>query len=194
VSGGLEYAHERGSATVNGYYTELFDEIAYIDTGRVERGMTVYDTGNISRSLRAGVDTEGKISFLTWLYASAGYSYVFAWDRTAGEELHPQPAHTVKFRLGLDTARNGEPGGASSSGGGAKKITLAAWVGGRLFSAVDTIQSKGDTRLVLDAYLAATFVPHFKLYLSVDNLLGTIDQFFGPAAPQTFSLGLNYTL
>jgi outer membrane receptor for ferrienterochelin and colicins len=182
---------------VNGYYTELFDEIAYIDTGLVERGMTVYDTGNISRSLRAGVDTEGKVSFLTWLYASAGYSYVFAWDRSAGEELHPQPAHTVKFRLGLDTAKGGgaaSGNGASSPGAAAKKVTLAAWAGGRLFSPIKTIQSSGDARLVLDAYLAASFVPRFKVYLSADNLLGTIDQFFGPAAPQTFSLGLNYTL
>jgi hypothetical protein len=35
-------------------------------------------------------------------------------------------------------------------------------------------------------------VPHFRLYLSADNLLGTIDQFFGPATPQTFSIGMNY--
>ena len=46
---------------------------------------------------------------------------------------------------------------------------------------------------MLDAYTAVNFVPHFKVYASVDNLTGTIDQFFGPAAPQTFSLGLNYT-
>jgi outer membrane receptor for ferrienterochelin and colicins len=195
VSGGLEYAQERGSATVNGYYTELFDEIAYIDTGLVEREMTVYDTGNISRSLRIGIDTEGKVSFLTYGYASAGYSYVFAWDRSAGEELRPQPAHTVKFRLGLDTAKGAASGdGASSPGTATKKITLAAWAGGRLFSAIKTTQNSGEARLVLDAYVAASFVPHFKVYLSVDNLLGTIDRFFGPAAPQIFSLGLNYTL
>jgi outer membrane receptor for ferrienterochelin and colicins len=186
VGGGLEYAHSRGSATVNGYYTELFDEIAYIDTGRVERGMVVYDTGNISRSLRAGADTEGKIAFLTCGYASAGYSYVYAWDRTAGEELRPQPQHTVKFKLGLDTAKAGGNEGES------KKITFHVWAGGRWFSAIETIQSSGGNRFVLDAYAAVNIVPHFKVYLSADNLTGTIDQFFGPAVPQTFSLGLTY--
>jgi outer membrane receptor for ferrienterochelin and colicins len=190
TGGGLEYAHSRGSATVNGYYTELFDEIAYIDTGRVERGMVVYDTGNISRSLRAGVDTEGKVSFLTYGYASAGYSYVFAWDRTAGAELHPQPAHTVKFRLGLDTGKGGT---AKDGETAAKKVTVHAWAGGRFFSSLKTIQSSSENRFVLDAYAAVSFVPHFKVYLSADNLTGTIDQFFGPAVPQTFSLGLNYT-
>jgi outer membrane receptor for ferrienterochelin and colicins len=187
LSGGLEYAHARGSATVNGYYTELFDEIAYINTGRVERGMVVYNTGNISRSLRAGMDTEGKISFLKYGYASAGYSYVFAWDRTAGAELHPQPAHTVKFRLGLDTGKTGTPEAPP------KKVTFTAWAGGRFFSAVQTIQSSGNKRVVLDAYTAVRFGPHVKLYLSADNVLGTIDPFFGPSTPQTFSLGLNYT-
>jgi outer membrane receptor for ferrienterochelin and colicins len=185
VSGGLEYAREGASATVNGYYTELFDEITYIDTGRVERGMVVYDTGNLSRSLRTGFDTEGKLSFLTRGYASAGYSYVFAWDRTAGAELHPQPAHTLKFKLGLDTGKTpkAEP----------QKLRLHVWAGGRFFSSLETIQSSSGGRLVLDAYAAVTFVPHVKVYLSADNLLGTVDPFFGPAVPQTFSLGLTYT-
>jgi outer membrane receptor for ferrienterochelin and colicins len=189
LGAGLEYARSRGSATVNGYYTELFDEIAYVNTGLVERGMTVYDTGNISRSLRAGVDTEGKVSFLTYGYASAGYSYVFAWDRTAETQIYPQPAHTVKFRLGLDTGKGGDTDASSS---GPKKITFLAWAGGRLFSAVETFQSSSGSRFILDAYAAVNFVPHFKLYFSADNVLGTIDQFFGPAVPQVFSLGLNY--
>jgi outer membrane receptor for ferrienterochelin and colicins len=181
VSTGLEYAQGRGSATVNGYYTELFDEIAYINTGEIVRGMAKYDTGNISRSLRTGFDTEGKISFLTYAYASAGYSYLYAFDRAAGTELHPQPAHTVKFKLGLDT--NKAPG----------TVTVAAWAGGRFFSSVETIQNSGGHRLVLDAYAAVFIGKHFKVYASADNLTGTIDIFFGPATPQSFSLGLNYT-
>jgi outer membrane receptor for ferrienterochelin and colicins len=186
---GLEYAHRRGSATINGYYTELFDEISPIKTERVERGMIVWDTGNIARSLRTGFDTEGKLSFLTYLYASAGYSYLYAYDRTAGTELHPQPQHTVKFKLGLDTGK----GGNGDSGTGAKKLRFTVWAGGRFFSAVETIQSSGDNRLVLDAYAAVFIGTHFKVYASADNLTGTIDRFFGPSTPQTFSLGLNYT-
>jgi outer membrane receptor for ferrienterochelin and colicins len=189
VSGGLEYAHERGSATVNGYYTELFDEIAYINTGVVERGMIVYDTGNISRSFRSGFDTEGKVSFLTWAYASAGYSYLYAYDRTTGAELHPQPAHTVKFRLGLDT---GKPG-AIGENAAKRNWSFHVWAGGRFFSAIETIQSSGGSRFILDAYAAVLMGKHFKVYASADNITGTIDIFFGPAAPQTFSLGMNYT-
>jgi outer membrane receptor for ferrienterochelin and colicins len=170
----------------------LFDEIAYVNTGRAERGMVVYDTGNISRSLRTGVDMEGKLTFLTYGYVTAGYSYVYAYDRTAGAELQVQPAHTVKFRLGLDTAKTGNRAKEGDSDK-PKKVTFVVWAGGRYFSAIKTIQNSGDNRLALDAYAAVNFVPYFKLYFSADNITGTIDQFFGPATPQAFSLGLNYT-
>jgi outer membrane receptor for ferrienterochelin and colicins len=191
LSGGLEYARQEGSVTVNGYYTELFDEIAYLNTGLVERGMIVYHMGNISRSLRTGFDTEGKVSFLKYGYASAGYSYLYAFDRTAGEELHPQPAHTAKFRLGLDT---GKPGAekAAAKKWGPKGWGLHVWAGGRFFSSLATIQSSSASRFILDAYLGVFIGKHFKVYASADNITGTIDIFFGPATPQTFSVGFNY--
>jgi outer membrane receptor for ferrienterochelin and colicins len=184
LSGGLEYARQGGFATLNGYYTELFDEIAYINTGLVERGMTVYDTGNIARSLRTGFDTEGKISFLGHAYSSAGYSFLYAYDRKAEKELHPQPAHTVKLRLGFDTGKP-EKGGQSWG--------LHAWAGARFFSAISREEADSDPRLILDAYLALFFGSHWKVYASADNLAGVIDIFFGPSVPQTFTLGLNYT-
>jgi outer membrane receptor for ferrienterochelin and colicins len=207
TSGGLEYAHKRGYATVNGYYTEMFDEIAFINTGRMERGMMVYETGNISRSYRAGVDTEGKLNFLNYAFASAGYSYLYAFDRNAGTKLHFQPSHTVKFRLGLDTGKPGTAGddtnntaaaGDNAAGPGEGRQTksrnwgLHAWIGGRFFSPLYPDDPASKSRFVLDAYAAVSLGKHFKIHLSADNLTGTIDVFLGPAVPQTFSLGLNY--
>jgi outer membrane receptor for ferrienterochelin and colicins len=186
-SAGLEFSSARLYSTLNLYYTELFDEIVRINTGRIERGMWVYETGNISRSIRAGGDLEGKLTFLSWCYASAGYSYVFAWDRKAQAELHPQPAHTVKFRLGLDTTKKGE--GAKD-----QRVSFALWAGGRFFSALYPDNANYDTRLILDAYVSVSFLHHFKVYLAADNLLGTIDQFLGPSTPQAFTVGLDYTL
>jgi outer membrane receptor for ferrienterochelin and colicins len=185
-SGGLEFSSKRLYAAANLYYTELFDEIVQINTGRLERGMNVYETGNIARSLRTGADLEGKFSFLSRCYASGGYSYVFAWDRKAAEELHPQPAHTLKFRLGLDTKKTG---GAAD----AQKFSLAAWAGGRFFSALYPDNAGYDSRLIIDAYVSVSFLSRFKAYLAGDNLLGAIDQFLGPSTPQAFTLGMNYT-
>jgi outer membrane receptor for ferrienterochelin and colicins len=194
-SGGLEYAHRRGFATLNGYYTEMLDEIAFINTGRMERGMMVYETGNISRSFRTGVDTEGKLNFLNWAFASAGYSYLYAYDRSAGTELHPQPSHTVKFRLGLDTGKpeQAAPGEAGRAADGVTRTWgLHVWLGGRFFSPLYPDDQTSERRFVLDAYAALFLGSHFKIHLSADNLTGTIDVFLGPAVPQTFSLGVNY--
>jgi outer membrane receptor for ferrienterochelin and colicins len=192
-SGGLEYAQRRGSATVNGYYTELFNEISFINTGRMERGMMVYETGNLSRSLRT-LDTEGRLSFLDYGFGSAGYSYVYAYDRSAGVELYPQPRHTVKFRLGLDTGKPGQAAGAGTGGAeSTRNWGLHSWIGGRYFTALYPDDPASQGRLVLDAYLALFLGTHFKIYAGADNLTGTIDVFLGPAVPQSFSLGLNYT-
>jgi outer membrane receptor protein involved in Fe transport len=152
----------------------------------MERGMAVYETKNISRTLRSGADLGGKFRFFSWYYASGGYSYVFAWDRSAAEELHLQPAHTVKFRLGMDTKKTGEEAGA-------QKLSVAAWAGGRFFSALTEDNTDYDARLILDAYVSVSFLKHFKVYAAADNLLGTIDLFYGPSTPQAFTLGLNYT-
>jgi outer membrane receptor for ferrienterochelin and colicins len=195
---GLDYTGGRYFFSLNGYYTELFDEIAYVNANRVERGMTVYDTKNISRSLRTGADMEGKVSFLACAYVSAGYSYVFAWDRKARAELHPQPAHTVKVKLGLDTGKPWNPGEQAEAGGHAetrrKKPAFLAWAAGRFFSPLYHPGGSGyASRLILDAYAAVSFLSHFKVYLSADNLLGTIDQFLGPSTAQSFTLGLQYT-
>jgi outer membrane receptor for ferrienterochelin and colicins len=193
-SAGLEYARAGGYARVNGYYTELFDEIAFINTHQMERGMMVYDTGNISRLYRAGVDTEGKITFLKHAYASAGYSYIYAYDRTAGTELHAQPAHTVKFRLGLDTGRPGAAVSAGDRAAASRAWGLHVWLGGRFFSALYPDDPASEARFVLDAYAAVFLGTHLKLHLAADNLTGTVDVFLGPSVPQTFSLGLTYTL
>ena len=190
LSGSLcaEYALDNWFASANAYYTELFDEIYQINTGRVERGMMVYETGNIARSLRTGLDTEGKFTFFNKrAFLSGGYSYVFAWDRNAGTELRPQPAHTFRFKAGLDTAKAPVP-----KDGTAKKVTVNVWAGGRFFSPLYPGEAGYTSRLVLDAFAALSF-SHCKVYLAVDNLLGTIDQFLGPAVPQCFTLGIKYT-
>jgi outer membrane receptor for ferrienterochelin and colicins len=174
------------------YYTELFNEIARVDTGRVERGMIVYLSENIDRAYRTGVDSEARLSFLDYGYVTAGYSYVFAWDRKTGERLRPQPEHTLKFKLGVDTAQ--DAGGAPGADADKKKVTVAAWAGGRWFSPLHPGEPGNDSRLILDAYFGVGLPPHWRVYFTFDNMLGTIDQFLGPATPQTISAGIQYSL
>jgi outer membrane receptor for ferrienterochelin and colicins len=187
LNAGTEFSSARCYATLNLYYTELFDEIVQVNTGRSERGMVVYETGNIARSLRAGGDFEGKVTIHSWWYAGAGYSYVFAWDRNAHAELRPQPAHTLKFRLGIDTKKRGGAGAEQTA-------SVTAWAGGRLFSPLYPDDVNYHARLILDAYVSAHFLKQYKIYLAADNLLGTIDSFLGPSTPQAFTIGCAWSL
>jgi outer membrane receptor for ferrienterochelin and colicins len=174
----LEYTKENlFFGQINLYYSELFNEIAYIDQHEVERGMEVYRTGNISRSLRTGADAEGRLSIFTHGFFSAGYSWLFAYDRTSGEELHLQPAHTVKMKLGLDHKGRG----------------VNTWLGGRFFSPLYPDDSSYESRFILDFYFSKNLGTHFKVYTAINNLTGETDS-LGPATAQSLTLGLKYFL
>jgi outer membrane receptor for ferrienterochelin and colicins len=174
---GLEYSKtDLCFAQINAYYTELFDEILYRDMGLIS-GTRTYRNDNIARSLRAGFDSEGRLTLFDNAFVSAGYSYLYAYDRSEEEELHAQPAHTAKLKLGLDHKKSG----------------IYTYLQGRFFSPLDPADDSYDPRFILDFYFAFSFAKHFKIYGSVDNLTGLIDP-LGPAVGQTFSLGLKYFL
>jgi outer membrane receptor for ferrienterochelin and colicins len=175
---GLEYSKtDLCFAQINGYYTELFDEIVYQDMGYQEGGMDVYRTGNVARSLRTGLDAEGRLTVFKSAFVSAGYSWLYAYDRTEGEEFHPQPAHTVKAKLGWDHKKSG----------------INTYLQSRFFSPLDPDDDSYDSRFILDFYFSIAFAKHFKAHLSIDNITGVIDS-LGPAVGQTFTIGLKYFL
>jgi outer membrane receptor for ferrienterochelin and colicins len=175
---GLEYTKpDLLYAMLNGYYTEMWSEIAYAVQGTSSSGAAVYKNQNIARSLHAGMDAEARLTLFKNIFASAGYSYLYAYDRTEEEELHAQPAHTAKMKLGWDH----------------KKTGIHTYLQGRFFSPLDPGDDSYDSRFILDFYFAVTFAEHFKVYASADNLTGLIDP-LGPVVGQTFTLGLKYFL
>ncbi|MDR2069295.1 MAG: TonB-dependent receptor, partial [Spirochaetaceae bacterium] len=66
---GLEYARPGRFAQINLYYHELFNEIDNVLTDTVN-GQRIYDAKSIARSMRTGVDAEGKLSFLKYGFFS----------------------------------------------------------------------------------------------------------------------------
>lgn len=174
---GLEYAASGCFVQINCYYNELFDEMTrvYIETlgDRI-----IYATKNISRSLRTGVDTEGRITVLRYGFVSTGYSWLYAYDRTLGEELHLQPDHTVKIKAGLDHPPSG----------------ITTYLQGRFFSTmIDPTKPDNKPRFILDFYISLALGDHFKVHAAVDNITGELD-YLGPLTRQTFSIGFKYFL
>jgi outer membrane receptor for ferrienterochelin and colicins len=173
----LEYSKEGLLfGQINGYYSEMFDEIYNVNTGVSDSlGRSVYDTKNIARSFRTGLDSEARVTLLQYAYLSGGYSWLYAYDRTEEEELYPQPAHTVKMKLGLDHQGTG----------------IHTYFQGRFFSALEDPDEDYDPRFVLDFYFSADIGSHFKVSAAVDNITGLIDP-LGPYTAQSFTLGLRY--
>jgi outer membrane receptor for ferrienterochelin and colicins len=68
---GLEYAASGRFVQIKFYYNELFDEMTrvYIET---LGDRMIYATKNISRSMRTGVNTEGRLTVLQYGFVSAG--------------------------------------------------------------------------------------------------------------------------
>lgn len=161
---------------VNGYYSEMFDEIFNVNTGAVDAlNRPLYDTKNIARSFRAGFDSEARVTMLTYGYLSGAYSWLYAYDRTGEEELYPQPAHTVKMKLGLDHQKTG----------------INTYLQGRFFSALTDPDVNYEPRFILDFYFSVNIGRHFKVNTAVDNITGLIDP-LGPYTAQSFTLGLRY--
>ncbi|MFP3090139.1 TonB-dependent receptor [Treponema sp. TIM-1] len=177
VNTGLEYARPGCFAQINLYYHELFNEIDNVLTDTVN-GQRIYDAKNIARSMRAGIDAEGKLSFLKYGFFSLGYAWLYGYDRHEKTELYPQPAHTVKMKLGFEHQE--------------RRITT--YLQGRFFSPLH-IPNKPDTdpRFILDFYFSLALHKNFLVKAGVDNVTGLIDS-LGPSTPQIFSIGLNYEL
>ncbi|MDR2072194.1 MAG: TonB-dependent receptor [Spirochaetaceae bacterium] len=188
---GLEYSKSgRFSGRINGYYNELFNEIVYLYQGNMPSGKMIFQRDNVSRSLRTGIDVDGQLNLVKDIFASAGYSWLYAYDRSEGEELRLQPAHTVRIKLGWDHKKSG----------------IHTYLQGRFFSALTSsglgvgiagLDAGGDvsysSRFVLDGYFSIAVAKHVKVHLSVDNITGLIHP-LGPAVGQIFSFGLDYSL
>jgi outer membrane receptor for ferrienterochelin and colicins len=175
---GLEYVNNGlFSARVNGYYSELWNEIAYVLQGHNAAGTEIHMNENIYRSLRTGFDTEGRIDFLKYWYVSAGYSWLFAWDRSNHTELHHQSAHTAKGKAGFEHKGSG----------------ITTYLRGRFFSPLDPGNPAYDSRFILDFYFSIAAGAHFKIHAGIDNVLGETDS-PGPLTAQTFYMGLKYFL
>jgi outer membrane receptor for ferrienterochelin and colicins len=176
LNAGFEYAKPGGFFQLNLYYNELFNEIGRIFIAAQNAAEEYYDTRNISRSMRFGTDMEGRISLPKGIFASAGYSWLFAWDRSAEMEIFPQPNHTVKLKAGLDLAKAG----------------VYTWLQGRYFSKFrDPSRTDSEARFILDFYFSVNLGKHVKFNFGIDNITGEMDR-IGPETAQTFSVGIKY--
>jgi outer membrane receptor for ferrienterochelin and colicins len=186
----LEYAKPgRFFAQINGYYNGLSNEIAYLYQGNMPSGKMIFRRENISRSLRAGVDTEGRLTLFGGVSVSVGYSWLYAYDLLEDEELRLQPAHTARMKLGWDH----EKSGIAAHLQGRFSSTFETSGAGTGIAGLDTGTVRYDPRFILDFYFSVAFAKHFTAHVAVDNITGVLHP-LGPAVGQAFTVGLKYFL
>ena len=174
---GFEYSQKRGFVRANAYHSELWNEIDNVLI-RTEKTIAIYQRENKDRTMRRGVDAEARLNLPAHLFVSAGYSWIFAWDREADEELYPQPAHSVKSKIGLDAK--------------IQNAGINAWMGSRYFSRLNDPGLSGtEPRLILDFYFSLALESGLSLLFGVDNITGELDR-IGPATAQQCTVGLKY--
>jgi outer membrane receptor for ferrienterochelin and colicins len=176
---GAEYAKNRCFLQANLYYTELYQEIVTDDTGETDsvNGNNIYCYENLTRSMRAGADLEGKINLPAGTFVSAGYNYLFAYNRSDSEELREEPAHTARIKTGIDMK---DPG-------------LHFDISGRYMSALDPDDSDEDyqeSRYQIDMYGSWDVNKTLMVFLSLENLTGYINESLGPYYGQKLTMGL----
>ncbi len=176
---GAEYAAERFFLQTNIYYTELFQEIVYDETGETDiaSGKEIYRTENLDRSMRAGLDLEGKIHFANGLFISAGYNYLFAYNRSETEELREEPGHTARVKTGLEI----------------QSPALTIDISTNYMSPQDPDDSSEnyrEHRYQIDLYSSWGINENYLLFLSLKNITGYINESLGPYYGQKLTLGM----
>lgn len=180
---GAEYSDSVISSSFSAYYNEIFDEIIYNYTGIIDSDSNkeIVKSENISRSLSTGIDMEGRINFLRNAFFSAGYSYLYSYDRTENEQLFNEPAHTARFKLGVDDKDRG----------------LFYQIGCNYFSPIDPssdVENYTTHRYSLDFNGSYRIDSTWMITLSLSNITGLINTSLGPFYGPKMILGVNFSI
>ncbi len=168
---GIELTGKTGWARLNIFHNELWDEIVNVLQNYQDNGRDVYIKDNIGRTTRSGADCELGIDFLTYLNLSAGYGFIYAYDRSAHDELRDQPRHTIRGKLGFDLPSAG----------------LNSHLRLRYQSAVPDGDLEEST--MLDFFISKRFFGHLRFFAAVENITDYIDESAGFAKGRYYILG-----
>ncbi|ADK79331.1 TonB-dependent receptor [Sediminispirochaeta smaragdinae DSM 11293] len=169
---GVDWTRENVTLQFAGYHSELSDEIVYDYTDRADDdGRQVIIKENLDRSSRSGFDLSLNWNVLSDLSMTARYGYLFAYDRSAGEELDLVPSHT----------------GGASVHYLLKPLALKA----KFSTSVTGPHERSEHTLVtFDVYLEKSLKDNFELFGGVDNITGVQDDFSDLLAGPVLYLGI----
>ncbi|MCL2233715.1 MAG: TonB-dependent receptor [Treponema sp.] len=209
---GLEWTGTRAFIHLNAFHTELWNQIdnpavswvnhpyryIWVDQGLNPPGATFRRMRNLDRSFRSGFDAEGRANLPLYTFVTLGYSYVFAWDRNAGEEMVRSPPHAIRGRVGIDL-----PVGLSANAnfrwtssftpfsGPTHTISIDPDTG--LETATAAIPVDRESTFVIGLFAAYRVNENWRVTAAAENITRATNT-IGERMPTTFSMGVGFTM
>jgi len=153
---------------------------------------------NLDRTLRTGVDAEARLNLPMYMFVTAGYSWVFGWDRTAGNEIVLSPPHTVRGRIGVNipspniSAHVNFRWAAGFTTIGAGPPFQERYDADGNIERVPTATSSFESVFNMGLFAAYRINENWRVNFGIDNLLGATNE-NAQRTGQTFSLGVTFT-
>jgi len=214
---GFEWTGPRAFLHANFFHTELWNQIGTPSIANPSPGSPGHIPGlapvipgaphgrfrtwvNLDRTFRTGVDAEARVNLPLHMFVTAGYSWVFGWDRTEGSEITLSPPHTIRGRLGINlpspsiSAHVNLRWAAGFTSRGADPPFSTSWDA----SLVETITnyappSEFESNFNMGIFAAYRLNENWRVNFGVDNLLPDVTNATGQNIRQTFSVGIVFT-
>jgi outer membrane receptor for ferrienterochelin and colicins len=169
---GVDWFLNPGLLQLNLFHNELWDEIAYDYTDQYEGDRQVIIKQNLNRSTRTGADLSVGFSFFKGVFApKLRYSFLYSFDRQAGERLDDQPTHSGGLRLTFTV-----PG-----------IDIVTFVEGDIKGPFDRRET---VLFVLNWYAEVPVFSFLTVYGGVDNITGASDDYTDTLIGPVFFAGV----
>ncbi|MEO1334547.1 MAG: TonB-dependent receptor [Myxococcota bacterium] len=169
------------------YRNDISNLIAFLPGEVVSEGeLQRFTNDNVEEARTQGIETSVEIEVMSWLQASASYTYLDSQDLQENRPLDGRAEHRVTFRLLADY----RPWGLSA-------WVRGTYVGARPFFVPDDSQPPEIVRedaspyTTIDARIAQQIAGRFKVFFGADNLLNAGDPRFLAIPPFGIYAGLD---
>ena len=213
---GLEWRGRRAFFHANFFHTELWNQIGAPSVTNPPLGYPGHIEGlnpvlpgapygryrtwlNLDRTLRTGVNAEARVNLPMHTFVSAGYSWVFGWDRTEGSEIILSPPHTIRGRVGVNLPSPNISAHVSfrwaagfSSRGANPPFVENMDEDGNLIQ-TPTALTDFESNFNMGLFAAYQINENWRVSLGIDNLLPDVTEATGQNTRQIFSIGVTFT-
>ncbi|MEM7674851.1 MAG: TonB-dependent receptor [Myxococcota bacterium] len=173
---GIEFKPHESVRLIGEFYrNDVRGLINFVPLAGIPGQPQPFTNDNIDEAVTQGVEASIEIALLSWMQASASYTYLDARDLTEDRPLFGRAKHRITFRLASDYQRWG----------------LSGWLRGTYVGERPFTEATAAPYITADARLAQLIGERFKVFLGIDNIFNAGDPEFLTIPPFGVYAGLD---